>query len=236
MFNRKLFILLAPIIVIFLTNCGVHFDRVALTGYYQDYNINEQRTVIVGSEMLSNFNYKNSCYDYIALIDYETPRPGVELSSVVIKKGNQYTACFQDTSNDNYVYMKGVHVYNHLFLGIEKNGFIGDRGGWYNSYRGIRIFQSSWTKEQLFALSDAKFYPGFDSKSERLIYLGMDDGKIRLGYRLVNYNSSKQNESQDIIYNLRDGNTITFQNYTLKIIDADNTKITFIIVSDKKDN
>ncbi|MBI5098591.1 MAG: hypothetical protein HZB30_05070 [Nitrospirae bacterium] len=133
--------------------------------------------------------------------------------------------------------MKGLHVYNYILLGIEKNGFIGERGGWYNTMGdGIRMFQSSWTKEQLFALSDAKFYPGFDSRNERLIYMGMDDSKIRLGYRLVNYNSSKQNESQDLIYNLKDGTIINFLNYTLKIIDADNTKVTFIILSDKKDN
>ncbi len=232
MFYSKYFKLVVLISSFFLINCSVHLSKIDLDGNYQDYSIAEQKTVNVGSAMLSKFNYKNSCYDYVALIDYETPKPGV-MATTAIKKGTQYPACFHSPSKANYVFLKGVHAYENIFLAIDENGFIGEKGGWYNlANAGVRMFQASWTKEQLFALSKKTYYPGFDSRNERLIYLGMTDEKIRIGYREDNYNSSKPDESQDIIYDLSDEDTIAYLDYTLKILNADNTKITFVIVSD----
>lgn len=232
MFAEKRYILSYMVLIVLLSGCSIPLTKIELEGYHQNYSLGDQKTVNVGSVMFSQINYKNSCYDYIALVDYETPTPGT-LAAATIKKGNQYPACFQTPSNEKYVFIKGIHAYTHILLGIDKNGFIDDEGGWYNSNGGIRIFQLSWTKDRLFALSDKKYYPGFDSRNERFIYLGMMDGKVRIGYRVDNHNSSKPDESQDIVHDLRDGNAITYLNYTFKIVNADNTKITFVLENDK---
>lgn len=234
MFNSKFHALFFLISITLLTSCSINLSKTSLAGYDQNYKLGEQITVTVGSAMLSRINYKNSCYDYIALIDYETPGAAA-LGPATIKKGDQHPACFQNQSDENNVFIQSIHAYSNIFLGIDKSGFIGDKGGWYNSNGGIKMFQHSWTHEQLFALSGSKYYPGFDSRRERLVYLGVNDGKIRIGYRLENHNSSKPDESNDIIHDLKDGDTISYQNFTLKILNADSTKITFLVINDNRD-
>ena len=224
--NKHCYIFTFIVVCMLLTGCRISLSRVELDGYYQDYNFGDKKTVNVGSVMLSKIVYKNSCYDYISLVDYVTPAPGF-LEPVTLKKGNQYPACFKSSEKENYVFIKGIHAFDNIILGINKNGTIGDQGGWYNA--GLRMVQSSWPSEKIFTLSDNKYFPGFDTKNERFIYLGMTDGKIRIGYRVNNNNASKSDESQDIIHDLRDGNTVTYLNYTLNILNATSSSITFAI-------
>ena len=215
------------------TGCSIHVSKIDLDGNYQDYKINETKTVKVGSAMLSKIAYKNSCYDYVALIDYRTPSAAAT-SPAEIKKGKQYAACFEDPADPNSVLIKGIHAYGRYFLRIQKSGTIGGNGGWYNiggDYN-VRMFQTSWTEETLFALSEAKYYPGFDSFSERIVYLGMTDGKVRIGYRSESFNASKPSDDLDLIFDLGGDNLIACRNYTLKVLKADTANITFMVVDD----
>lgn len=221
--------MLLGVLILFIAGCEAHLTKLQLDGSFQDYKLNEPRTARVGSTMLSRFVFKNSCYDYIAVKDYKTPEAG-SLGAAVIKKGTQYPACLIDLSDPNSVFMQGVHTFSNISLRIQKDGFIGDNGGWYHG--NSKNILSSWPNEKLFVLSDQKYFPGFDSQNQRLIYLGRLDGKIRIGYRSTSYNSSKPASAQDLIFNLKDGDIITCLNFTIKVLNADSSKISFIAVDE----
>ena len=67
---------------------------------------------------------------------------------------------------------------------------------------------------------------------EELIYTGKSGSVITISYREYSMNMARPAFFQELKYDLDSSSTIVFKNYRLNIIDANNEKIVFVIISE----
>ncbi|HAL85858.1 MAG TPA: hypothetical protein DCM31_02640 [Deferribacteraceae bacterium] len=70
--------------------------------------------------------------------------------------------------------------------------------------------------------------PGFE---QELIYNGRSGNILKFLYREYQYNRVRDAFSQEIQYDLKDGNLIGFKGVRLEVIEASNTRITYRVIS-----
>jgi len=105
----------------------------------------------------------DGCSGYVGLLDYTTPTAGSKYS-VTLARGRSYRACYEANEIGDYVFLTGVYPRSNVWLGIQRDGFVGKKGGWWlflgsegpRDYRATRLFQghwgrSRWTSERLMA-------------------------------------------------------------------------------------
>jgi hypothetical protein len=86
---------------------------------------------------------------------------------------------------------------------------------------------------QLFEEVDGDIIGGYeDSFKAELIYTGKTDNIIRVSYREYKNDMARPAFSQELRYDLNEGNEITFKTLKMKVLEATNTKITVQVIDD----
>jgi len=86
---------------------------------------------------------------------------------------------------------------------------------------------------QLFEEVDGDIIGGYeDSFKAELIYTGKTDNIIRISYREYINDMARPAFSQELRYDLNEGNEITFKTLKMKVLEATNTKITVQVIDD----
>ena len=214
----------------FLSACaGIHPRPMEFNRIVTLYEAGVEKTVSVGGTMLTKMDIANGCYHYVCLMDYEPPDP-VQMG-VKFKRGDVFTSCLEDTVHTNYVYLVGAHPNGNLVLSIQKDGYVGRYGGWWELVFGRHVGGPAWTDKQLFT-READIYPGGGSTREEFVYLGRSGQAVHIGYRLASLKQGIQPVSQDLTYDLTESDVVTYRNYSFKIIKAENREITFYVLND----
>lgn len=127
-----------------------------------------QNTVPIGQPMTRGPAPSDGCRSYLGLLDYTTPTAGSKYS-VTLVRGRTYRACYEASEIGDYVFLTGTYPREDVWLGIQRDGFVGEKGGWWlfiqaegpKDYRATRMFQghwgqSKWTSERLMAPKEAQ--------------------------------------------------------------------------------
>ncbi len=75
-------------------------------------------------------------------------------------------------------------------------------------------------------------YPSDDSFKEELIYRGRSGNIIRLSYREFRRDVTRPDFSQELTYDLSGSDIIIFKRYRIRVLDANNEYIRFIVLKD----
>ena len=114
-----------------------------------------------------------------------------------------------------------------LRIHINLDGTIGR--GWINEFG--RAEKAKWTSEPLFErLPEFNIEKG--SFSAELIYTGMTGKTIRLTYREYTDDMARPAFFQDLTYELTDSKIIMFRTIKIKVLEATNSYISFIVEDD----
>ena len=68
--------------------------------------------------------------------------------------------------------------------------------------------------------------------AEEILYSGVDGKVIKLQYRELYRDGYPKDFTQDLTYDLAASDIIVFRNYQIKVIEADNSKMSFIVLKD----
>lgn len=191
----------------------------------------EPTTVAVDQELVKSFAVSGGCYTYIALIDYTTPTAGAK-ESISIPRGRRYKACYEANDIGDYVYLTDVHWRSNIWLGIQRDGFVGTKGGWWSylategpaDYRATHLFQgkwgrSKWITERLFAPEEAQ-----------IVYEGQDGGEIHLSYRTGAPAAGVPFQDRGSCNQHLGGTEVgTCGEFSIRILAADDRSVTFIL-------
>ncbi|RUO39268.1 hypothetical protein CWE22_10700 [Pseudidiomarina aestuarii] len=70
-----------------------------------------------------------------------------------------------------------------------------------------------------------------DSFMQELIYTGKVDNKIRFKYREYSNGMARESYNVDVEYDLNDGHIISYKGSNIEILEANNTKITYKVIT-----
>jgi hypothetical protein len=174
----------------------------------------------------------DGCYSYVALLDYTTPTAGAT-ESMPIFKGTRYTACYEATEIGDYVFLTRAHHRSNVWLGIRRDGFVGEKGGWWSflgregpkDYRATRLFQGSWgrskwTSERLMAREEA-----------RVVYQGHGEGPLRLAYEVGAPEAGLPFERRDTCsIDLAGSDVVSCAGFSFRILDAGGDAVRFVLL------
>lgn len=184
------------------------------------------KTVPVGHPMVSGAVFERHCYRYIGLLDYVPPGVGRETVQY-ISRGRAYGACFENSEDTDSLFLADVHR-SDVWLGIQRDGFVGPKGGWWHflgsespvDYRAVRMFQGKWTAERLMAPAVGQIV--YDGRFGDVLHLSYQVGAPEAGVPFQKWD--------DLSHDVSKADLIVFHNYSFRVVTADPTTISFIVM------
>lgn len=200
------------------------------------YEIGQIESVNVGQEMINKYKYSKYIKEkvdvnnviYTSKINYKN-----------LVDGNIYKISGYSNSNKEHFYIKIFEDKGYYrFLKINSNGSLVDKNlyDWsgnivalnYIELSDINIFKKDvYEKEKEI---EEKYLIG--SFGFSLIYNGKNDNNIKIQYREFKDDMARTPFYQDLSYNLKESNIIFFKTLKIKIIEATNQNIKFIVLEE----
>lgn len=203
----------------------------------QNYEKNTLHKALVGESLISKIKgYVQKCKSLIK----------TSAGQYVTKKGKEYKIKYKDTGgNGYYIHVDCQGDYSNCGVGyykIDSNGAILSTHPYYDYYgewyvvndlsikkgsnqtveKGTRIF------EPLVSIRYSK-----NAYKTEIIYSGIDDDNLKLEYKKYTSYLTKPSLQQSQSYTLnKDNNIVTFKKYKIKVVEATNQHVKYIVLSD----
>jgi len=209
----------------------------------QNYQINKKNSVFVGETILENgySTFKESeIKGYKALKTIHDIKCSFNACNVKIDKNHiYYVTAKNNFNNSNLLYIpkwcEGWNC-NPIYIQINNDGSLfsdkillpGDQGF------GQKFFEKEDMESRIFEPNIKKYkeYLKGSNKYE-LIYNGVDnDNTLKILYREYKNNFIKPAFSQVLSYSLKKNNIIRFKNFKVKILEANNEELIYLILKD----
>lgn len=104
---------------------------------------------------------------------------------------------------------------------VKQNGTVRQVKHWV----GLAVSPDGWKVDEL---------PSSDFVKREIVYQGLSGNLLELNYREYRKRSDIPSFTQILKYDLNSSKIVTFQNFTLEIISANNSSTTFRVVSDSE--
>ena len=202
------------------------------------YVIGKTETVSTGSAMLTVYD-KYVVPVYKPRYLFQPPNAGIWSMGPITP---EQTWIVKYSVENNYLIFSSSH---RADIGIEitPNGEIGNEKAWVTYSSGSemsrrigarRMIQSEWKlpEPHLFVPSMTDSPPQKDSFKAELIYSRVMNGIISISYREYVDNFARPAFYQEVKYDLKESNDITFRSLKLRVIEANNNQITFQVLDD----
>lgn len=217
-------------IFLFLSGCVSLQQTTPIHKFGKSYEIGKVYTVNTGSPMITVYNLY-LFPEYRPKYVFKPPMAGV-LNTPELTPVQRWIAFY--SHGDNYIIQSKDYMYSNLGIEIKPNGELGSDKAWVNLNSGMpmRLIQSTWNPPdpQLFVRTLG--YPKKGSFRIELIYNGTMNGVISISYREFVDNLARSAFYQELKYDLKEGNIISFRTIKIKVIKATNNYITFKVLDD----
>lgn len=134
---------------------------------------------------------------------------------------------------DNYVVTTKKWPYRHLGVEIRQSGELSSEKPWIQVYNYKRPMQNKWepSNPQVFLRSDGYLVHDGSFEAE-FVYTGIGRDSIHISYKEFANNLTQPALQQELHYDLNKSHEITFRSLKIKVLEADNTRIKFIVLED----
>lgn len=219
-----------------------NFEEITIKEYStydtnKNYVIGQEYTSRVGDKIIDNYEVGKVITEkvsidnviFTSLIDYKK-----------LIKNNAYKIKGHSRANKEHLFIfifEQDGFYN--FLKVYPNGSLVDNNlyDWYGNIAMPNYIeinnQNIFRKDVYNKTLDTQEAIFSSSFHHELIYNGKSNNSIRVQYREYDNGLARIAFYQDLVYDMKESKTISFKNYTIKIIEATNEHIKFIILSDK---
>ncbi|PPK60240.1 hypothetical protein B0F89_12626 [Malaciobacter marinus] len=199
---------------------------------YKNYNINREKTVYVGNEIVENSSLKRYCKD-VFIIKYKA---SMDYKKIIKNKLYEIQGYSKKDNSINYVFVFSENGY-FRYLKLDNNGNLKSRS-LYDSSGKILIsdyIQNDNLKFEAIKLKDeiksySKFLDG--SFKYQLIYSGRDGNNIKIAYREFLNDMARAAFYQNLTYNLNESTIIRYKNIKIKVLEATNESIKYIVLEE----
>ncbi len=199
------------------------------------YTIGQSITVSTGTPLLTVYN-KYVVPAYTPKYSFQPPNAGI-WSMPPITPGQIWVVKY--SIEGNYVVFSPSHRAD-IGIEIRPNGELGNDKAWVSAlvlpqHQGaVRMLQSEWKvpDPQLFIESELDSPPQKNSFKAELIYSGVMNNVVILSYREYVDNFARPAFYQEMKYDLKESNEIAFRTLKLKILEANNNQISFVVLDD----
>lgn len=216
-------------LIIILTGCAQRMEMVAPKKSIVDIpERNTQSTVEIGEPLVKKANV----YTRNAIKLQNTVSAG---DGFFLKKFTQNPAILPATRQDNEWICYGINqleVYDVVIGTVLSVGGLAINKFNEEKFRfcSDRVIAMEPTPKPIIIHTEVVDYsqPGFE---QELLYNGRSGDVLKFLYREYQYNKMRGDFTQEIQYDLKDGNLIGFKGVRLEILNASNTKITYKVIS-----
>jgi hypothetical protein len=134
---------------------------------------------------------------------------------------------------DNYIITTKKWPYRYFGIEIKQSGQLSSDKPWVRVYNYKRPMQDKWepSNPQVFLPSEGYLIHDGSFKAE-FIYTGIGGDSIHIFYQEFSNILTQPALRQDLYYNLSKSDHITFRTLKLKVLEADNRRIKFIVTED----
>ncbi len=228
---RKIKIIFIVFISLYISGCGIALQStMPVHRFGKNYEIDKIYTVNTGSPMITVYNLY-LFPEYKPKYTFDPPNAGV-VNTPPLTPDQKWIAFY--SHKNNYIIQSKDYI---SFLGIEikPNGELGNTQAWINLNPigpKVRMLQSTWKlpDPQLFVKTEG--YPKEGSFKAELIYNGIMNGVISISYREFIDNLARVAFYQELKYDLKESNEISFRTIKIKVLDATNNEIAFKVLDD----
>ena len=138
------------------------------------------------------------------------------------------------TLEGNYIVTTRKYPYRRIFgIEIKPNGELASEKPWIQLYNNKRPMQEPWrtSDNQVFVPLEGYVLHDHFFKAE-LIYSGITQNTIHISYReFANY-QDRPALDQELSYDLKESDQITFRSLEIRVVEANNAKIKFQVLDD----
>jgi len=226
---------IAILILCLVLTCGCMSvtSIIPTRSYHKSYELKEIYTTDTGSTMLTIYN----AYIYPGYRPVYTYSPppwrSYEAKMPPITPDQKWRAIFK--YKENYIINSDGYSKN-VGIEIKPNGELGNKKAWIDITLKSNILRShiSWElpEPKLFESEDYIIEAHKDSFKAELLYNGKMNDIIIVSYREYINNMARPAFFQELKYDLKEGNDITFKSLKIKVLEATNSKISFQILDD----
>ncbi|WP_281952022.1 hypothetical protein [Nitrosophilus kaiyonis] len=244
------------LLLVFLTGCvqqpNVPTDRTIVYKYkknsniekiivknQKNYTLGKVYKVYIGMPIITETHKKelihsinpSSIYEYKALIDIPP----------FIKKDKIYYLYSYDKFVPEYQYLLlgdyNVQYKRKIFVKINKNGDLID-DNIYDVFGNILIFNAiNTSNNKVFETLSSKkskyvVLKTLESFKKELLYMGLLNNNIKIVYREFYNNMIRSPFTQEVFYPFNKNKIIRYQNYKIKVLDANNEFIKYKVIED----
>ena len=134
---------------------------------------------------------------------------------------------------DNYIVTTKKWPYRHLGVEIKQSGELSSEKPWIQVYNYKRPMQDKWepSNPQVFLRSDSYLVHDGSFKAE-FTYTGIDKESIHIFYKEFSNNLAQPALQQELHYDLSKSDQIIFRSLKIKVLEADNARIKFMVLED----
>jgi hypothetical protein len=213
------------LLLVALTGCSLPMTRNKPTREFgKTYNIDLVQEASIGTPMIT-------IYSKLLLPSYRIRQPYQPPELPLITPDDEWVAFH--TLEDNYVVTAKRWPYRYLGVEIKKSGELSSQKPWIQVYNYKRPMQDKWepSNPQVFLRSDGYLVHDGSFKAE-FIYTGIDKGSIHISYREFSNNLIQPALQQELHYDLNKSDQITFRSLRIKVLEADNRRIKYMVLED----
>lgn len=213
------------ILMIGLTACSLPVKRNSPTHKFgKTYDIGVVHEANTGTAMIT-ISSKYLLPSYRIKHEYQPP----ELPAIT---PDQEWVAFH-TLGGNYIVTTRKYPYRVLGIEIKPNGELANEKPWIQVHNYRRPLQKPWetSDPQVFVPLEGYLLRDGFFKGE-LVYSGIAAGGIHISYREFSDYRVRPTFFQELNYDLKESNQITFRSLKIRVLKADNTTIKFQVIDD----
>jgi len=134
---------------------------------------------------------------------------------------------------DNYIITTKKWPYRFLGIEIRPSGELAREKPWVQVYNYRRTMQDAWqsSNPRVFLPTEGHLLHEGYFKAE-LVYTGISSNSLHISYEEVANDMSQPALYQDLLYDLSKSDQFTFRSLRIKVLEADNSRIKFIVLDD----
>lgn len=150
------------------------------------------------------------------------------------RKGNLYDVIYKDRKDDSY-YVRYC-AQREMGVRVDKDGVLLNPYAYYRNtglwVDHLMIKVDARAGEKLFEPYKDKWSAREGSYKMEIVYSGMSGDNIKATYREYKDDLARPAFFQDLVYNLNKSRVIRYKNFKVKILDATNQHIEYVVMED----